>query len=117
MYQQSLLEPRPVQMARDHSEKFPDDFLEWLPENVHIFNDFCEEALKVIRRGYTHYSARTILEFLRHHSMTKEKSDSGYKINNVHTPYLARLFDLVYPHHAGLWEYRVTKKVHTDIAA
>lgn len=117
MFQPSLLESAPVQIARDNAEKFPDDFLEWLPDNVHVFEAFAEEAFSVIKRGFTHYSPYTIVEFLRHHSAVKEKSTDGFKINNNHRPYLARLFDLVHPGSAGLWEYRVTKKVHTEIAA
>lgn len=117
MKQLHMLEPMPIQVARDHSEKFPDDFLQWLPDNLHVFQAFAEEAQKIIARGYTHYSARTICEFLRHHTAVKEKSDDGLKLNNNHPPYLGRLFDLVYPKDAGLFEYRVTKKVVTDIAA
>lgn len=116
MFQPSLLEPAPLQIARDNADKFPDDFLEWLPENIHVFEAFAQEAFSVIKRGFTHYSAYTIVEFLRHHSAIRE-SGGEWKINNNHRPYLARLFDLVYPASAGLWEYRVTKKVHTEIAA
>lgn len=117
MFQPSLLEPAPVQIARDNADKFPDDFLEWLPENVHVFEAFAQEAFGVIKRGFTHYSAYTIVEFLRHHTAIKEKSTDGFKINNNHRPYLGRLFDMVHPAHEGLFERRITKKVHTDIPA
>ena len=115
MFQPSLLESAPVQIARDNAEKFPDDFLSWLPDNIHIFEAFTEEALTVIRRGYKHYSAYTIVEFLRHHTAIKENSSDGLKINNNHRPYLGRLFDHTYPQHAGIFERRVTKKVYTSL--
>ena len=57
-----------------------------------------------------HYSARTIVHVLRHHSAVAEVDGEGWKINDHHSPYFARLFDLVHPEHVGLWEFRETKK-------
>lgn len=114
--QHDLFMPRALQVATENEAKFPDDFLEWLPENMHVFEAFSLEATKVKARGFTHYSAYTIVEFLRHHSAVRE-TKGEWKINNNHRPYLARLFDLVYPDRAGLFEYRITKKVHTELAA
>ena len=114
--QPDLFMPRAIQIASDNAAKFPDDFLEWLPENMHVFEAFSLEATKVIKRGFTHYSAYTIVEFLRHHSAVRENAGE-WKINNNHRPYLARLFDLVYPDRAGLFEYRITRKVYTEMAA
>lgn len=114
--QPDLFMPRAVQVANNNSTKFPDDFLDWLPDNMHVFEAFSLEATKVLAKGITHYSAYTIVEFLRHHSAVRG-SLGEWKINNNHRPYLARLFDLVYPERSGLFEYRVTKKVYTDMAA
>ena len=101
-------------MALRHHEKFADEFLEWLPVNLHVWDAFVDEAKKIINRGFKHYSARTIICVMRHHSAVAEK-DGEYKINNNHSPYFARLFDLMYPQHAGLWEYRETKKKRQKI--
>ena len=98
-----------VKTARDNSELFSQTFLEWLPDNLHVFDAFADEALKVRQKGFSHYSARTILHVLRHHSALSE-TNGEWKINNDHSPYLARLFDLLYPNAAGLWEYRTTRK-------
>jgi hypothetical protein len=97
----------------DNKEKFSDEFIEWFPDNEHVWNAFVSEALKVKRKGFKHYSARTIVHVLRHHSAVAENG-SGWKINDHHSPYLARLFDLVYPQHVGLFEYRVTNKTRKD---
>lgn len=94
----------------DRAELFSIEFIEWLPNNFHVWEAFCEHAMKVRNRGFKHYSARTIVHVLRHHSAIHEK-DGAWKVNNNHSPYLARLFDLVYPDCAGMWEYRITKKV------
>lgn len=83
------------------------DFDAWLDENMHIYYAFEEEALNVIDAGFQHYSARTIVEFLRHHTAIKEKG--MWKINDHATPYLARLFAKKHPIHAHLFEFRGVK--------
>lgn len=105
-----LFTPRPVSVAHMYRERFTDDFLAYLPENLHVYDAFEREALKVIRRGFEHYSARTILHVLRHHSALEENG-SRWKLNDHVSPYLARLFDLMHPAHAGLFEFRETKAV------
>lgn len=96
-------------IAHAHGNHLAADFLEWLPENIHVWDAFVAETFKVIRRGFKHYSSYTIVEFLRHHTAVSE-SGAVYKINNNHRPYLPRLFEIVYPQHAGLFEYRTTTK-------
>lgn len=99
-----------VKVMMDSKEKFTTEFMDWLPDNLHVWDAFVEETMKIRRRGYKHYSARTIVHVLRHHSAISETSRE-WKINNNHSPYLARLFDLMFPHYVGMWEYRETKKV------
>jgi hypothetical protein len=99
-----------VKVMMENKEQFTTEFMDWLPNNLHVWDAFVEEAMKIRRRGYKHYSARTIVHVLRHHSAISEKG-SEWKINNNHSPYLARLFDLMVPSFAGMWEYRETKKV------
>tara|TARA_R110000822_G_scaffold35007_14_gene98910 strand:+ start:152 stop:472 length:321 start_codon:yes stop_codon:yes gene_type:complete len=99
-----------VKVMMDSKEKFTTEFMDWLPDNLHVWDAFVEETMKIRRRGYKHYSARTIVHVLRHHSAISETS-SEWKINNNHSPYLARLFDLMFPAFAGMFEYRETKKV------
>lgn len=98
----------PVGMVVRNRDLFTDEFVEFLPDNVHVFRAFEAEALKLRARGFRRYSARTIVHVLRHHSAVAENG-SEWKINNNHSPYLARLFDLLHPHYAGMWEYRETK--------
>jgi hypothetical protein len=64
--------------------------------------------MKIINKGFKHYSARTIIHVLRHHSAITE-ANGEWKINNNYSPYLARLFALEYPQHATLFEYRKIK--------
>lgn len=102
--------------AQLHPGKFTAEFLDWLPDNLHVYDAFEREARRVHGRGFKHYSARTIVHVLRHHSALAEVGD-GWKLNNNHSPYLARLFDLLNPGMAGLWEYRATKAVTFKVAA
>ena len=105
--------PRPVFLMHSHADDFTDEFRAFLPANLHVWEAFEREALKVISRGFKHYSARTIIHVLRHHSALQEHGGQ-WKINNDHSPYLARLFDLMHPEHVGLWEFRETKAVKRE---
>lgn len=97
-------------LMSDKGEDFPEEFFLWLPDNMAIWFAFVTEATKVRAKGFKKYSARTIVHFLRHHTAMAEASSAGWKINNNHSPYLARLFDLRYPSMSGMWEYRITRK-------
>jgi hypothetical protein len=101
-------------IAHEHKEQFSDEFLRWIPENAHIWMAFEREAYKVIDAGFKHYSARVIIEVLRHHSALAEKSSSGWKINNNIIPYIGRLFALVNPQHASLFEFRSAPTARRD---
>lgn len=98
-----------VQIANNHADQFCEEFLDWLPQNLHVYYAFEEEAIRIHKRGFKHYSARTIVHVLRHHSAVSE-SGSQWKINDHHSPYLARLFDIFNPWYEGLFEYRTIKK-------
>ncbi|MET3514333.1 hypothetical protein ABIC63_002105 [Pseudacidovorax sp. 1753] len=98
----------PVVLAHRHPDEFTARFMAYLPENRHVFEAFECEAFRVIAKGFDHYSARTIIEVLRHNSALAERG-GPWKLNDWHTPYLARLFALAHPEHAGLFEFRVTK--------
>jgi hypothetical protein len=103
-------------VARQHAEHFTPEFLAYLPENLHVYDAFEREALRVVARGFKHYSARTIIEVLRHNSALAERG-GPWKLNDWHTPYLARLFALMRPPFAGLFEFRATKAVGRGRAA
>lgn len=105
-----------VSIAGKHPDKFCEEFLKWLPDNQHVWDAFVYEVSRVRKRGFKHYSARTIIHFLRHHTSVSEAPDDGWKINNNHSPYMARLYDLCFPQHAGLWSYRDTPKARRFIA-
>jgi hypothetical protein len=100
-----------LRIVLDHPDVFPDDFAEFIADNIHVWRAFVREAFAVRAKGYRHYSARTIIHFLRHHTAMSEVN-SGWKINDHRSPYLARLFDLRFPGLAGMWSMRETPRVH-----
>lgn len=103
-----------LKVVAEHSALFTEQFAAWLPDNLHVYDAFADEAHRVIAMGFGHYSARTILHYLRHHSAVTERDAAGWKLNDHYSPYLARLFDLLNPHLAGLFEYRQTPATEKD---
>lgn len=93
-------------LARDNIAIFRPGFVGWLATNLHVWIAFDREAGKVWRRGRRHYSARTIIEHLRHETALAEVG-GDFKINNDRAPDLARLYRLRYPERAELFELRV----------
>lgn len=102
----------PLKLANEHAGLFTKEFMDYLPQNLHVYQAFEHEALKVARK-FEHYSARTIIEFLRHYSALEEVG-GAWKLNNDNTPYLARLFVLAYPQHVDLFEFREAKAAKRD---
>lgn len=88
-------------------EKYRPDFYEWLRENSHIMHAFEIEAERIWARGRKHYSARTIVEYLRHETLLAE-AGGEWKINDHFTPDCARLFVALNPD-KPLFEFREHK--------
>lgn len=93
----------------ENREDFTDGFADWLMHNWQIYLEFETQARIVANSGRKHYSARTIVEYIRHQTLLAETSGS-FKINNNHVADLARLFAIRRPNYKNLFEYRVTKK-------
>jgi hypothetical protein len=102
--------PRPVFMTQLHASKFRPDFLEYIAQNVHVYEAFEAEALHMANIGCKHYGARRIMEHLRHDT-AKREVNSDFKFNDWWTPHIARLFALMNPQHADLFSFREAKSV------
>lgn len=89
-------------------DQFREGFADWLYDNIALQRELDKEALRVVEKGVTHYSAHTIIEYMRHYTML---ADSGgeFKINELWSSSMARMFAHMHPQHADLFEFRVRK--------
>lgn len=64
----------------------------FLDDNPHVFEMFEREAMRVWYKGFQHYSARTIIHYLRHMTAMEADPCGYFKVNNNLSPTLARDF-------------------------
>lgn len=91
--------------VRAEAHHFREGFEDWLAENWHIWERFRDEAHRMRARGREHYSARTIVEYIRHETALADTSEEKFKINNDVAPDLARLYAML-PGAAEFFEKR-----------
>lgn len=89
-------------------DAFRAGFLPWLADNLHVWAAFEREANRIWKRGRRHWSARTILEYLRHQAAITDTGDT-FRLNNNSQGDLARLYLLVYPERIGFFETRIQR--------
>lgn len=99
---QGMLQERVV---KENPGVFKPGFDQWLRDNWIVWLAFEREANRVWNRGRRHYSARTIIEFLRHET-TLADTGPDFKINGNNVPDLARLYQVLHPERADLFETR-----------
>jgi hypothetical protein len=92
--------------VRSKPTAFRPDFLAWLEKNWEIYRAFEREADRIRARGHKHWSARTIIHWLRHETALRENG-SDWKINNNASPDLARLYVMMNPGTDDFFEFRV----------
>jgi hypothetical protein len=83
--------------------RIDDDWCLKLCNNLDLITTFAGEAHKVARKR-SHYSARTIMEVLRHHSIASD-DDKTYKISNDITPHIAKVTTSIFPGINGLFKF------------
>ena len=95
----------------------PDEVKRYLRDHPDVYIAFEREAVSMIRRGFKHYSARTIMEYLRHHSALEADPTKTFKINDHLIPELAREFMRQHPQWGGFFELRASKLDYAAYAA
>jgi hypothetical protein len=102
-----LLARRELVLRRvaENVSEFRHDFADWLAKNMGIWERFESQANTVWDRGRPHYSARTIIEWMRHETNAREV-DSEFKINGNYVPDMARLYGVMYPDRVEFFETR-----------
>lgn len=85
--------------------KFFTNNIGWVIDNWNVIKAFENIALDIIYVGRDHYSARTIVEVMRHNSVIAD-TDKEFKLNNNSAPDLARIFVVLHPEFVDFWDYR-----------
>lgn len=107
---------RAMVIIESQAKLFRPDFGRWLKSNWHIYKRFDEEAQRVWDSGRRSYSARTLIEYIRHDTFVREVSASpmqAYKVNNSYVPDLGRIYGLMNDGREDFFECRVMR--HTTI--
>lgn len=89
----------------EHPDDFREGFDDWLLDNFDIQLFFNKEAVAIAKTGRQHYSAYTLVEYLRHHTMLRS-TDADFKINNLFRASMSRLFAAMHPEYKDLFAYR-----------
>jgi hypothetical protein len=82
------------------------DFLKFHEENPDVWALFKRYTNAAIATGRGNYSAYAIFERIRWHQDIETRDDLGFKLNNNHRPYYARLFQAHYPKKATFFRTR-----------
>ena len=85
-------------------------FEQYNSENPEIWKQFKETTLNTIKRGFKHYSSKSIFEIIRWHKGGDLKTDA-FKINNNYTCFYARKFMEEFPQYNGFFRTRATKEM------
>jgi len=82
------------------------NFLEFHQANPHVYELFKKYVNAAAKSGRSNYSAYAIFERIRWHQDIETNDELGFKLNNNHRPYYARLYALQYPNRAGFFRTR-----------
>lgn len=100
-----------LSVINENPNLFQVKFKSFILKNMNIYTAFEKEAL-AISKIRSHYSARTIVEFLRHETNLRQDSTGAYgefKISDSFTPDMARLFVLRHPSHKELFSFKMSR--------
>ena len=97
--------PQVLAIVASAPEHFRSDFLKWLDENFHVYNEFERRAQTLHIRGRAHYGARALWESMRFDSAIGELKGE-FKLNDHRPPDVARLCMLANPPMKGMFETR-----------
>ncbi len=82
-------------------------FIEYHRANPEVYDAFKTFALQLIQAGHTRIGSKMIAERIRFES--KISKVGKYKVNNNYTADLARLFEIEFPEHEGVFEKRTCR--------
>ena len=75
-------------------------------EHPEVWSLFVRFSLEMIERGYSHYSAQSVIERIRWEKDAGSDGTSAFKINNNFTAFYSRRFMRMYPQYEGFFRTR-----------
>lgn len=87
-----------------------DDFETFAHNNLALMDALVVEVYGLVQRGVTHWSMRTIFEYLRHQTAVAD-TDRAFKLNNNYAPDYARLFLALFPEVGNLFVLKNFKRI------
>lgn len=89
------------------ANKYEAQWREFHAKNPEVYDLIELYAFKAIAAGREHYGIQSILEMVRWHTAMRNGPDEdGFKVNNNHGAYYARLFHNSNPNYAGFFRTR-----------
>lgn len=80
---EDAIKARLLELVRQNEALFHAEFPQWLDENFDLWARFEHQCNLIRRRGFEHYSARTVVHYLRHETALQQKTGPlKLKINN-----------------------------------
>jgi len=89
--------------------KLQKEFESFHTNNPHVYVLFKKYTFEAINRGFQHYSSDAVLHRIRWHTSVETDDPEGFKINNNHTAYYARMFMAEFPRYTGFFRNRKVK--------
>ena len=93
--------------------KLERDFESFHRANPAVYRIFKKFAFEAINKGRQHLGARMIWNRIRWYTSVETCAGDGFKLNNNHSPYYARMFMRDYPQHDGFFR---TRRVQGEVA-
>ena len=84
--------------------------------NPGLWEIFVRFTVEKTNQGFKNYGARDVLHRIRWESEVSENGESGFKINNIWSPWYARKFHRLYPRHTGFFRTREAKADFAEAA-
>lgn len=81
-------------------------FRYFIEKNPKVWSLFEEFTFDRINKGYSKYSADSILHRIRWETPAKTNGNDDYKINNNISSYMARRFIRIHPKYSNFFELR-----------
>jgi len=107
--QLGLFDPRPETLPPRFAA-----FVQYHRDNPVIYQRFVQYAMEAHRAGRRGFGARMVGERIRWYLNVETRSVDGFKINDHHWPYYARLAMLEHTELDGLFETRLARTDATD---